>query len=175
MKSNKVKSVVMWWLSIITLALLTSCGSGYSGMGSGYGGIGGGSGSSKFKSMLSSAQEVPPNTSAGSGSGSVMVNPVTKELMVTVTTSGIVGTAAHIHEGATGMSGPVIFPLAETPAGSGQWSASVTLTDKQLTSLNAGNYYFNVHSAAYPNGEIRGQILLPKAQRKSPQGGGGGY
>lgn len=75
-----------------------------------------------------------------------------------VTTSGIVGTMAHIHEGAVGVSGPIIFPMTESYAGSGAWSTAATLSEAQLATLRAGNYYFNVHSTAYPGGEIRGQI-----------------
>ncbi|WP_394778819.1 CHRD domain-containing protein, partial [Undibacterium sp.] len=46
-----------------------------------------------------------------------------------------------------------------SPAGSGNWSASVTLTYAQVATLMAGGLYVNVHSAAKPGGEIRGQIV----------------
>jgi len=89
----------------------------------------------------------------------VVADSATKTMVASVATSGITGTAAHIHEGAVGVAGPVIFPLTETTPGSGKWGTSVVLTDAQLATLKAGGYYFNVHSAAFPDGEIRGQIL----------------
>jgi hypothetical protein len=66
------------------------------------------------------------------------------------------------------VAGPIIIPLAQTAPGSGTWTASGTLTDAQLALLNAGNYYFNVHSAAFPNGEIRGQIVQPSSTPQQP-------
>jgi hypothetical protein len=57
------------------------------------------------------------------------------------------------------LSGSIVFSLSETSPGAGIWTAQVTLTDAQMNALRAGNYYFSVHSAAHPGGEIRGQIL----------------
>ena len=74
-----------------------------------------------------------------------------------MTTSGIAGTAAHIHEAAPGKNGPVIIPLAKkgdtytVPAGA-------KLTDAQFASFQAGNLYVNVHTAANSGGEIRAQL-----------------
>ena len=112
-----------------------------------------------FLTALRGSQEVPPNTSVALGSGTVLVNPANGQLIAGVTTSGIAGTSAHIHEAPQGVNGPIIFPLAESVAGSGVWTTGAVLTEAQLASLRAGNFYFNVHSAAFPNGEIRGQIL----------------
>ena len=89
------------------------------------------------------------------------VDTTNRSMTASITTAGIAGTMAHIHEGAVGVSGPIIFPMTESYAGSGMWSTTVTLTEAQLATLRAGNYYFNVHSAAYPNGDIRGQIRRP--------------
>ena len=144
------------------------------------GGYGGGGGSTipvskpvTFSSTLSGSSEAEPNMSTATGSGSTVVDSRTKALTAMVTTTGVVGMAAHIHEGAVGVSGPVIIPLTEMPAGSGKWSASVTLTNAQFTKLKAGGYYFNVHSTAYPAGEIRGQILT--SGTRSGAGSGTGY
>ncbi|WP_420473872.1 CHRD domain-containing protein [Noviherbaspirillum sp. ST9] len=112
-----------------------------------------------FLSALRGSQEVPPTVSAALGSGTVLVNPVNRQLTAGVTTSGLTGTAAHIHEAAPGVSGPIIIPLAESVTGSGIWTANTVLTESQFNALLAGNLYFNVHSTAFPNGEIRGQIL----------------
>ncbi|MES2105338.1 MAG: CHRD domain-containing protein [Pseudomonadota bacterium] len=112
-----------------------------------------------LNASLTGASEVPPNASTASGSAKLVLDSATKALTVNVTTTGIAGKAAHIHQAAAGVNGGVIFPLAEAPAGSGNWSASMTLTDEQLAMLMAGGYYINVHSAALPGGEIRGQIV----------------
>ncbi|MBI3285736.1 MAG: CHRD domain-containing protein [Burkholderiales bacterium] len=156
MKTDLVKIPIVRWLPAVMVMFLAACGGG------GYGGGGGGSSSgtiTTYTATLTGTAEVPLNYSAATGSGTVTVDSSTMVLTATVTTSGIAGTAAHIHEGAVGISGSIIFPLSEAPAGSGKWSTTVTLTNAQLTELRAGRYYINVHSALYPAGEIRGQIL----------------
>ena len=114
-------------------------------------------------SALTGSEEVPANPSGAAGRGFVAVDPTTKTLTASVTTTGIAGTVAHIHEGAAGVSGPIVFHLAETATGSGVWRTTVTLSDAQYATLKAGNYYFNVHSAALPAGEIRGQLVRSSA------------
>ena len=113
-----------------------------------------------FAAQLSSAQEVPINASTATGNGVVAFDPVTKAFTARLALSGISATAAHIHTGAIGANGAVLFPLSETATGSGVWvaAAGATLTDAQIASLNSGGLYFNAHSAAFPGGEIRGQI-----------------
>jgi hypothetical protein len=112
--------------------------------------------------QMSSAQEVPNNASTATGNGLLNFDAATKKITGRVTLTGMTATAAHIHTGVLGANGPVIFPLTETAVGSGIWVtvADATLTDAQVTSLNAGGLYFNAHSAAFPGGEIRGQIGL---------------
>lgn len=67
-------------------------------------------------------------------------------------------TAAHIHRGAAGMPGPVVVALT---APSGGMSSGVATADKDLIKdirQNPGNYYINIHNAAYPGGALRGQL-----------------
>jgi hypothetical protein len=111
-------------------------------------------------SRMSPAQEVPPPVSTATGMGRLILDPTTRRFSASVTVSGMVATAAHIHSGGAGINGPIIFPLTETAAGSGVWvaAADATLSEAQLTLLREGGLYFNAHSAAFPNGEIRGQI-----------------
>ncbi|HZW26644.1 MAG TPA: CHRD domain-containing protein [Gallionella sp.] len=110
-----------------------------------------------FSTLLSGDQEVPANTSQASGYGTVVLDPLTKTLSGVLVTNGIDGTAAHIHSGLTGMGGPIVIPLAGGPT---VWTvpSGTVLTDAQIADLAAGSYYFNVHSAAAPGGEIRGQL-----------------
>lgn len=109
------------------------------------------------KVTLSGDQEVPSVTTSASGSGTITVGD-DKSVKGSVTTKGINGTAAHIHQGAVGTSGGVIIPL--TKGADGTWSVpeGTKLNDAQLAAFKAGDLYVNVHSAAHPDGEIRGQI-----------------
>ena len=112
--------------------------------------------------FLTGFQEVPPKNTGATGIGTATVTPSTRAITGGVTTTGITGTVAHIHEGPVGVVSPVIVPMTETPAGSGQWviAPNTVLTESQFASFQSGNLYFNVHSTANPVGEIRGQIGL---------------
>ena len=111
----------------------------------------------EVKVMLSGSQEVPAVTTNASGSATVTVGD-DMSISGSVTTSGVAGTAAHIHMAAAGQNGPVIVPL--TKCGDNGWAvpAGTKLTEAQLAAFKAGNLYFNVHSEAHKGGEIRGQI-----------------
>ena len=106
---------------------------------------------------LSGDQEVPPVKTSASGSGTIMVNP-DMTVSGSVNTTGVAGTAAHIHSGAMGKNGPVAVPL--TKSGDAGWSvpAGAKLTADQYKAYKAGELYVNVHSAANKGGEIRGQL-----------------
>lgn len=108
---------------------------------------------------LSGAQEVPPNNSPGKGSGEISVMP---DGMVSgsITVSGMTPTAAHIHDGASGANGPVIIKLDRTDKGFAV-PAGAKFSGEQLARFKAGNTYINVHSEAFPPGEIRGQLTPP--------------
>ena len=113
-------------------------------------------GSNAVSVKLSGAEEVPPVNASGSGSGSFRVAE-DGTLSGSVSTTGVQGTAAHIHSGAKGQNGPVIVPLTKNgdtysvPAGR-------KLTAEQLKDWKAGNLYVNVHTARNKGGEVRGQI-----------------
>ncbi len=107
--------------------------------------------------MLSGSQEVPAVTTSASGSGTITVGD-DMSISGSVTTTGVAGTAAHIHTAAAGQNGPVTIPL--TKSGDNGWAvpAGTKLTDAQFEAFKAGNLYINVHSDAHKGGEIRGQI-----------------
>src|SRR6185295_2687278 len=69
---------------------------------------------------LSGSQEVPPVNASGSGTGTITVGD-DKSVTATITTQGVNGVAAHIHEAAAGSNGPVIVPMDKT--GDNQWSS----------------------------------------------------
>jgi hypothetical protein len=112
------------------------------------------------KQALSGANEVPPNTSAATGSGTIKING---DLSVTgnITASGMTATAAHIHEAAPGKNGPVIVPFTKSADNTFGPAAGAKLTDAQYQSYLAGNLYINVHSKEFPGGEIRAQLVKP--------------
>lgn len=113
---------------------------------------------------LTGAQENPANASTASGRGAVIVNPTTREISGGISFSGVTPTAGghHIHQAPSGsptQNGGVIIGLALAPAGNvATIPPGTVLTQAQYAALLAGELYFNVHSAAYPGGEIRGQI-----------------
>ena len=106
---------------------------------------------------LSGAQEVPPVSSGASGKSTIQVW-VDRSVIGRVAVSGMVPTAAHIHLGAPGTNGPVIIPLTKTADNTFIVPPNTKLTEDQYASYKAGNLYVNVHSAAYPAGEVRGQL-----------------
>lgn len=106
---------------------------------------------------LSGSEEVPPVTTSASGSGVITVKD-DKSISGSVKTTGVNGTAAHIHQGAAGQNGPVIIPLIKGSDGTWSVPANTKLTDAQFAAYKAGNLYVNVHSAAHKGGEIRGQL-----------------
>ena len=118
-----------------------------------------GMGSGGGKSMnvhLSGAEEVPPVSSSGSGSGTITVAD-DGSVSGSVSTSGVQGVMAHIHQGAKGQNGPVIIPLAKN-GDTYSVPAGAKLSDAQMQAFKAGNLYVNVHSPAHKGGELRAQL-----------------
>ena len=131
----------------IAAAALVGCESGQMG------------GKTAMKATLSSAQEVPPNASRGTGAGTFNFDPATKQLQWNVNYSGLTGpvTGAHIHgPAAQGANAGVMVPF-QNP-GTSPITGMATLTDAQVQALTNGQTYVNIHTAANPAGEIRGQI-----------------
>lgn len=105
---------------------------------------------------LAGANETPANTSAAKGTVSGTYAPDTKVLTYTVTYSGLTPTAGHLHIGAPGTSGPVAIPFASLTS---PITGTVTLSQTQADALTAGNVYANLHSTAYPDGEVRANVI----------------
>jgi hypothetical protein len=109
------------------------------------------------KVALTGASEVPAVTTAATGTATVDVKP-DRSVKVLVVVSGMTATASHIHEAAAGANGPVIVPFTKTGDNTFASADGAKLTEAQYESYKAGKLYVNVHSAANPGGEIRGQI-----------------
>lgn len=109
---------------------------------------------------LSAAEVFPRTDSAATGDGQLTFNLVTGAVSGGVTLTGITATLAHIHGGIAGANGPVLVDFLPSASDPNRWDveAGDTLTPDQVNALLAGQLYVNVHSAAHPGGEIRGQI-----------------
>ena len=112
----------------------------------------------KFVATINGASETPANASAATGTATLTFNKDTKIFSIVVNFSGITATASHIHKAAVGVPGSVIFGFT-SPITSPVNYTSVALDSTQQADLNANLYYVNIHSAAFPAGEIRGQLI----------------
>jgi hypothetical protein len=121
-----------------------------------------GTSSTNYNMALNGANEVPSNPSTATANVTVSLNRTTGAVTVTGTFSGItsMATAAHIHgPAAVGANGPVLVPLTVPQATSGNVTGSATMTSPQMNDMVNGMTYVNIHSTAYPDGEIRAQIV----------------
>lgn len=112
--------------------------------------------------QLNAAQEVPtPPTTPPENAGGTATLEVNTDLAIeyNVTVQNLTGAAAaaHIHEGAAGVAGGIVFTLTKVndTTFTGETEA---LTEAQLATLVSGGYYVNVHTVSNPLGEIRAQI-----------------
>lgn len=108
---------------------------------------------------LTGAAEVPANDSSGTGNLEATYDTETMMLTWTVTYEGLTGdaTAAHFHgPAAEGENAGPVVPIEGDLASPIEGSA--TLTEEQATQLQDGMWYFNLHTAQYPDGELRGQV-----------------
>jgi hypothetical protein len=112
-----------------------------------------------YATTLKGADEVPPNDTKGTGTVAAKYDTATMKLSYTVAYSDLTGaaTAAHFHGPAKpgANAGPIITleNLASPIKG------EATLTADQAKDLAAGLWYLNIHTAAHPPGEIRGQLM----------------
>jgi hypothetical protein len=120
----------------------------------------------QLNATLNSAQETTVSTSGATGSAIMLYDVAanTFDLVVTINNFGNTITASHIHEGAVGVAGPVVTGLGSeavyTRTGNNLTATfrGITHAGSNVTLLKNGAYY-NVHSAQFPGGEIRGQLI----------------
>jgi hypothetical protein len=113
----------------------------------------------KFTATLSGAEEVPPVETSATGTTEATYDSDTKKLTWTLEYSGLSGdaAAAHFHgPAAPGENAGPVVPIPDIASGS---EGEADLTDEQAADLEAGRWYVNVHTAANPDGEIRGQVM----------------
>ncbi|MEM1180153.1 MAG: spondin domain-containing protein [Acidobacteriota bacterium] len=102
------------------------------------------------------AEEVPTNDSTAIAACSAALNEAETRLSITCEHNVENVAAAHIHEGAVGENGPVVFPFADPTS---PFSQTFDVNAAQAEAFINGDYYVNIHSEAFPNGEIRGQLV----------------
>ncbi len=113
-----------------------------------------------YKADLKGASETPANDAKGTGDVEATYDTTSKKLAWTINYAGLTGaaTAAHFHgPAAVGVSAPPVVPLTgklDSPI-----KGEATLTDAQAADLQAGRWYFNIHTAAHKDGELRGQVM----------------
>lgn len=118
--------------------------------------------------VIDGAQEVPAVSTAAVGTGLVVLSADELTISYRVEYSGLSGAvvASHIHVGASGVAGPVILPLVAGPSPmngtltAANFTAAGGVTDfaGAVARIKSGGTYFNLHTAAHPGGEVRGQI-----------------
>ena len=119
-----------------------------------------------FSANLNSTSEVPINASTATATASATLTP--SGLLMNLTATGLTGaiTVAHIHNAAPGVNGGVVrtltpdFVTATTALSLWRFNDTEPLTPALVSQLVKGNLYFNLHTAANPGGEIRGQLTL---------------
>ena len=130
-----------------------------------------------FHATLTGSAEVPPNDSTAFGTATLTLNAQQTRLTMHLTLFGLHldnVTGLHIHNAPVGVNGPVVFGMIgpnhdlnddlviDAVAGTvfSAWDVGEGADlANHLGNLFAGNLYFNVHTPAFPPGEIRGQIV----------------
>jgi hypothetical protein len=101
--------------------------------------------------------EVPAVNSQATGTATITIKD-DRSVVAAVSVSGMTATASHIHEAAMGTNGPVIVPFVKSGDNTFINGPDAKLTEAQYAAYKAGRLYVNVHSAAFPGGEVRGQL-----------------
>ncbi len=105
-------------------------------------------------------QQVPSNNSNATGTIDAKFNKSTNVLTYTVTWNNLSGShgGMHFHKGARGVNGGVVRLIQSSGSATGSISESWTVPDSLQTTLEQNGLYVNIHTDAYPGGEIRGQL-----------------
>ncbi len=120
----------------------------------------------RFTATLDAAQEGGASTSTATGSAIALYDTATNTIDLVVSVSNFTNTVSnsHIHEGALGVSGPVVVGLGAEAVYT-RTGANLSGSFQNLAyagtpaTLLTGGAYVNLHSAAFPAGEIRGQLM----------------
>ena len=118
---------------------------------------------------MNGGQETPANNTKGTGSGTFTIDGSKLKYSIDVKDLSGAASAAHIHVGAMGVSGPPVYTFAVKASADGNISegtidlttdASAGVSGDSLRKLMSnGNAYVNVHTKNFPAGEVRGQAV----------------
>lgn len=114
-----------------------------------------------FSTQMTGMNQVPPVKTFAGGRVDAVLDKNTRLLRWKLSYTGLSGpaTAGHFHgPAAVGANAGVALPLGATLRSPMEGRA--TLTAAQAADLLAGKWYVNIHTAAHPGGEIRGQMIL---------------
>ncbi len=108
---------------------------------------------------LNGMQSVPMTGSMQMATATVEVDENLMQIRASVDISGVDGvTAVHIHDGDIGMNGDVAFGF-EMDGDDAYTLAETDVTSELIEDLADGDWYINVHTETFENGEVRGQII----------------
>lgn len=110
-------------------------------------------------------------TSTAYGSAALTLNQTAKTFAITVNYTGLTPTAGHIHRA----DGGIEIPFSDATVATSPFTVSGAITDAQMVELLANHYYVNLHTTAYPSGEISGTLMKTGTSGGGGGGGGGGY
>ncbi len=108
-----------------------------------------------FTATLKGSNEVPPNSSTNTGRTRFTLDPVSFAVSWITKTTITTNTGHHLHSGAVGVNGPVIVNFA------GAYSGTAVVSPAQSAAIiaNPADFYVNLHTTAFPGGEIRGPLV----------------
>ena len=117
-----------------------------------------------FSTALKGANEVPPHAVPGTGKVTATLDTTTDLFTYKVSYAGLTGPATMAHFHGPALPGANAPPVVPVPASSlaNPMTGTATLDAGQVADLKAGKWYFNIHTAANPGGEIRGQLPAVK-------------
>lgn len=117
--------------------------------------------SETFRARLSPMPTTPQTVTTITGEGEVILTLSGNTLTVSGNFAGMnsAATMAHVHNGPPAQPGPVVHTLEVTKMPAGEISATLELTDEQVTALRRNELYVQVHSETNPPGELRGWIF----------------
>lgn len=117
--------------------------------------------SDTYHAILTGANEVGSGDPDGYGRAEISISDAFDQVCYEIKDVRGIGTptAAHIHYGRAGTNGPPV--LALTRSNEGRWQGCKDgdeWTENRLQG-NPGDFYVNVHTAEFPAGAIRGQLV----------------
>ena len=111
----------------------------------------------KMKADLKASEEVPATESSGAGTADVTLDTAANKVSWKITYENLTGDATSAHFHGPAKVGENAGPIVDITANIKDGSADVTADQAKM--ISEGNTYINIHTAKYPDGEIRGQVL----------------